>query len=219
MLVIRIVCWALETIRKGLMPKAATNKARPTDRREQILRETLKALGEDSFDRFSLRDIAKRLSISLGNLQYYFPTKDDLFLAASERTQTDYDRSIEVLEKAQAGGIEGILQAFDWYVEEFNRPHAIVWSILGQFAIYNPRFKELRDKSYRDSQATWEMVIKRSELEIHGGEAASLATTILALLDGFSLRNFPADLSDPEVQSQLGSLKSDVIALVENRIA
>jgi AcrR family transcriptional regulator len=216
MLVIRIDCRVWKAIRKGLMPKTEPKKSRTTGRREEILRETLTALGEDSYDRFSLRDIAKRLSISLGNLQYYFPTKDDLFLATCERAQADYDRSAFIIEESQASGIEGILQAFDWYVAEFNQPHAVVWLILGQIAIYNPRFKELRDQSYRDSQATWETIIKRSALPINQSDASSLATTILALLDGFSLRNFPADLSDPEVQSQLGSLKSDVITLVDN---
>ena len=201
------------------MAKTKTTKTRSTDRREQILSEALKALEEDSYDRFSLRHIAKRLSISIGNLQYYFPTKDDLFQAMCERAQTDYDRSIKVFEKDQASGIEGVLQAFDWYVEEFNRPHAIVWSILGQVATYNPRFKKLRDQSYRDSQATWETIIKRTALRIEQNDASSLATTILAMLDGFSLRNFPADLSDPEVLSQLDSLKSDVVALVEQRIS
>ena len=190
------------------MAKTTTNKTPQSDRREQILRETLKALGEYSYDRLSLREIAKRLSISIGNLQYYFPTKDDLFLAMCERAQVYYDRSVFVFEESQASGIEGILQAFDWYVAEFNEPHAVVWLILGQVAIYNPRFKELRDQSYRDSQATWETIIKRSALRIEQNDASSLATTILAMLDGFSLRNFPADLSDPEVLSQLDSLKS-----------
>lgn len=200
------------------MTKTATNKPRSSDRREQILRETLKALGEDSYDRFSLRDIAKRLSISLGNLQYYFPTKDDLFLATCERAQADYDRSAFIFEETQASGLEGMLQAFEWYIEEFNQPHAVVWLILGQVAIYNPRFKELRDQSYRDSQTTWETIIKRSALQIELKDAKSLATSILALLDGFSLRNFPADLSDPEVKSQIESLRADVVALVETRI-
>ena len=200
------------------MTKTATNKPRSSDRREQILRETLKALGEDSYDRFSLRDIAKRLSISLGNLQYYFPTKDDLFLATCERAQADYDRSAFIFEETQASGLEGMLQAFEWYIEEFNQPHAVVWLILGQVAIYNPRFKELRDQSYRDSQTTWETIVKRSALQIELKDAKSLATSILALLDGFSLRNFPADLSDPEVKSQIESLRADVVALVETRI-
>ncbi|TWJ06692.1 TetR/AcrR family transcriptional regulator [Altererythrobacter ishigakiensis] len=200
------------------MAKTTTNEAPPSDRREQILRETLKALGEHSYDRFSLREIAKRLSISLGNLQYYFPTKDDLFLAICERAQADYDRSAFIFEKSQASGIEGILQAFDWHVAELNRPHAVVWLILGHVAIYNLRFKEFSDQSYRVSQTTWETIIERSALKIEENEARSLAATILAMVDGFFLRNFPADLRDPQVMSLLNSLKSEVVALVEKRI-
>ncbi len=200
------------------MAKTTTNKTPQSDRREQILRETLKALGEYSYDRLSLREIAKRLSISIGNLQYYFPTKDDLFLAMCERAQVDYDRSAFVFEESQASGIEGILQAFDWHVAEFNRPHAVVRLILGQVAIFNPSFKELSDQSYSESMAIWEKIIKRSALPIEQNDGSSLATTILAMLDGFSLRNFPADFSNPQVMSQLDSLKSDVVGLVEQRI-
>ena len=50
-------------------------------RRQQIL-DTAKALLLDGGpDRLALRDIAERLGITHGNLQYYFRTKQDLLVA------------------------------------------------------------------------------------------------------------------------------------------
>ena len=47
-----------------------------TSTRDRILNETLSLLQEQWYDGVSLREVAKRSGIKLGNLQYYFATRE-----------------------------------------------------------------------------------------------------------------------------------------------
>ena len=55
-------------------------------RRDEILAEARAILVDEGLDRFVLREIAARVGILLGNLQYYYATRDDL-LEALVRTE------------------------------------------------------------------------------------------------------------------------------------
>lgn len=50
--------------------------------REQIVRAAAEALLENGYAATSVRDIATRAGVAVGNLQYYFPTKSELLVEA-----------------------------------------------------------------------------------------------------------------------------------------
>ena len=50
-------------------------------RRQDILACARTLLVEDGYDGFVLREVAARVGVTLGNLQYYFATRDDLLEA------------------------------------------------------------------------------------------------------------------------------------------
>lgn len=59
--------------------------ARPaTDIRQRILRAARAAFDHGGVDAVSLRTIARKAGTTIGMIYYYFPTKDDLFLAVIE---------------------------------------------------------------------------------------------------------------------------------------
>lgn len=51
----------------------------PDIRRERILRVAAQVLAEQGFDKVRLRDVANRAEVSIGLLQHYFETRDELF--------------------------------------------------------------------------------------------------------------------------------------------
>ena len=83
--------------------KQLTRKGHST--RDRILNETLTLLQEQWYDGVSLREVAKRCEIKLGNLQYYFATREALFYALVER-QADQDNEAiaQMLERAESAG-------------------------------------------------------------------------------------------------------------------
>jgi len=52
-----------------------------SDRKNDILKAALELFNKKGIDQVTTRDIAKEINISLGNLTYYFPTKNDIVLA------------------------------------------------------------------------------------------------------------------------------------------
>ena len=50
--------------------------------REQLLEHTLVLLGTRGYNGFSYRDLAELVGVKTSSIHYYFPTKEDLALAA-----------------------------------------------------------------------------------------------------------------------------------------
>ena len=63
---------------QSIAPNKFTEKG--TERIRLILEEAKNTLVEEGFSGLSFRTIAKRARITVGNVTYYFPTKDDLLV-------------------------------------------------------------------------------------------------------------------------------------------
>ena len=64
------------------MTGAGTGAATHASPRDQIVRAAAESLLEDGYAGTSVRSIASRAGVALGNLQYYFPTKSELLVEA-----------------------------------------------------------------------------------------------------------------------------------------
>ena len=68
----------------------------------RILEAAERVLARDGYQAFSTRKVAQECSISVGNLTYYFPTKDSLIEALMEAIYDRYERRY-----AELGSAEG----------------------------------------------------------------------------------------------------------------
>ena len=62
--------------------------------RARILATAREILADSGLERFAMREIAKRADMGLGNLQYYFPTRDDLLEAVIE---VEFEYNLETM--------------------------------------------------------------------------------------------------------------------------
>src|SRR5437660_10854656 len=62
--------------------------------RQQIVRAAAESLLENGYAGTSVRSIASRAGVAIGNLQYYFPTKSELLIEAWRHLT---ERSVEEL--------------------------------------------------------------------------------------------------------------------------
>jgi AcrR family transcriptional regulator len=65
-----------------------------SNRSEEILEKALQLFNENDIDGVTTRDIAKALNISLGNLTYYFPTKNDIVFALTQNLGRTIDDAL-----------------------------------------------------------------------------------------------------------------------------
>jgi AcrR family transcriptional regulator len=81
--------------------------------REQIVRAAAESLLENGYAGTSVRAIASRAGVAIGNLQYYFPTKSELLVEAWRYLTT---RSVEEL-RAACNQLDDPLEALELGVE------------------------------------------------------------------------------------------------------
>ncbi|WP_223762897.1 TetR/AcrR family transcriptional regulator [Corallococcus sp. AS-1-6] len=99
--------------------------AKGTERVERILDATMEVLAGDGYAGLSLRVVAQRAGLSLGNLQYYFPTKQDVVRALLARY---LEQALQRVRERMAGGgsepEQRLWLAVDAVLEDQDSPHA-----------------------------------------------------------------------------------------------
>lgn len=84
----------------------------------KIINTTINLFNQHGFANVSLPRIAKEMSISLGNLTYHFPKKDQLIMAIYDIILTDLKAITTVYQTPIAIGIENLLE-FDGQFKAF----------------------------------------------------------------------------------------------------
>mgnify|MGYP001797497021 CR=1 FL=1 len=170
------------------MSNAVSQVTKGEERRTEILAAARRVLLADGYHELSLRQIASSLGISVGNLQYYFPNKDDLVEAVITR---EINQSLEL-------AVDAEWDSTDPQSSTFKLVHAILThhaSEAGQFyalaeglALHKQRFADLKSQGYI---AVFEQVaslieVQRPDLEANNRQG--LAAVLVALMDGASLQ-------------------------------
>ncbi len=85
---------AQKTNKNGVKKGTATRQAgKQTSAR--LVEAAYEQLQSENFERFSMRNVAERAGVSLPNLQYYFPKREDLAQALSFHMGELYARAYE----------------------------------------------------------------------------------------------------------------------------
>ncbi|NVJ21864.1 MULTISPECIES: TetR/AcrR family transcriptional regulator [Myxococcus] len=123
-------------------PRAGTAvHAKGHERVERILDAAMDVLVEDGYAGLSLRGVAQRAGLSLGNLQYYFPTKQDVVRALLARYLETAIRRVR--ERMDGGGQEPakrLRHALDALLEDQESPRhfqlfAELWALAARDAM------------------------------------------------------------------------------------
>ncbi|HIP79301.1 MAG TPA: TetR/AcrR family transcriptional regulator [Kiloniellaceae bacterium] len=164
-----------------LMPKGEA-------RRAAILAEARRALLDVGYTRVSLRTIAQALGISLGNLQYYFPTKDSLIAAVivqeTERAAA-FLREIAWDPKTPERCIREAVEALLRY---YAGPAGRFYAITEFLALDDPRHARLKVESYGELHSYTGRLVAVMAPHLDEISGAGLARVLIALIDGAALQ-------------------------------
>lgn len=200
------------------MPEGSKSRAsRKGELRRQDILDTAKSiLVDEGWEAFSMREVAARIGIRHGNLQYYFPTKQDLLVALYDSEVSVYTSAIAAA-VASAGtrqsAIEGIL---DSGIAMVRRPETQLWRIA---AALGPQDSEMEAILARDNQ------LYRDELmsafsDISPGltrqQQAVLARFVQVLVDGLSLQLMTDDPSSRQMKSLVRLLRVVIVTVFDD---
>lgn len=175
-----------------------TSPARKGDRRRaHILAVARRMLVEDGYDRFVMREIATRVGIMLGNLQYYFATRDDLLAAV---VRAEFARNSAEIDALAAGGgtARRRLAAITRHlIEVWAREGGRVYAVMSLLALHHRRFRALHREIYGAFYESLLPVLRELRPGARPGELRDLARLVTTVIDGALVqvpgRTFVAD--------------------------
>lgn len=171
------------------MTKAASSiSPKGEDRRDAIVRAARQMLLDEGYAGVSVRKIASELGISVGNLQYYFPTKDDLVEAVITReTQrpidlvTDLPWSPDTLSTSMRAAVKALI---GYYASDAGRLYAITEAL----ALHDRRYAKLKADGYAYVFSQIEQLVAVVSPDLAADRRGGLARVLVALIDGASLQ-------------------------------
>lgn len=115
-----------------------------------ILEQATRVLSRDGYSRFSLRTVAAAAGVTLGNLQYYFPTKSDLVEAMLGHVITGYIEEFDRLTAEVEGRPEEQLAAvLSHVIRDLTTPRTtVLFPELWSMANHDPAVEQYVDDMY-----------------------------------------------------------------------
>ena len=184
-------------------------------RRQQIIDAAKQALIEGGANSLVLRDVADQIGITHGNLQYYFPTKNDLLIAIFDQAVEKYTDSMKVAvseTSTRKGRLDAIIDAG---IAELKAPETALWRMMMSLADHNPDMASILKKE----NDLYEQVVAE-ELELISPDLSlqrrrHIARIIHAILDGLGIQFSYEDAEGPEMQALANEIKIALFAMLE----
>ncbi|MBC9718297.1 TetR/AcrR family transcriptional regulator [Streptomyces sp. TRM66268-LWL] len=177
-------------------------RARAQDKRRRLTREAARVLHEKGVERTTLADIARAADVPVGNVYYYFKTKDDLILAALSEHSAHLDELTGRLEQLAdpRDRLKGLIEA---WVDQ-REIAALHGCPTGTLAV------ELDKRADGTLDAEAGVVMRRlidwAERQFRAlgmADPADLAVSLVSAYQGMSL--LANALRDPELMSRQGA--------------
>ena len=194
------------------MQTAIVKTAKGEERREAIQAAARRMLLDEGYAGVSLRRIATNLGISVGNLQYYFHTKDDLVESVLiGETQKPIDLLADIAWSPN-DTIKSIQRAVGLLMQYYAGEAGRFYAIMETLALHDARYAKLKANGYAQVLAYVEQLIAFMAPSLRDDRAAGLARVLVALIDGASLQ---VQFARNEAQS-VEPLIVDVSAAIEH---
>ena len=130
-------------------PDQNAKQTKGQKRKAEIVELARELLVREGYDQFVLRTIAERAEIKLGNLQYYFPTREDLLETVGEQ---EFFRGLQMVHEAAASSAtpkEKLTQLVQKLVGDWQQTGGRVYAVISMLALHQDRFKQLHERQYR----------------------------------------------------------------------
>lgn len=129
--------------------------------REDILAVTRKLFTESGYNNVSLREIAKELGISVGNLAYYYKSKVELIEAAILEKHEKYEQEGRHTPATSLEELDGLLRRSCEIQEE----HLYYYRQYSQLSVVSGSLKELQIAVYRELEQLWRATLSNLRAE------------------------------------------------------
>lgn len=117
-------------------------------RRDEILAAARGLLVVDGYDHFILREVAARVGVTLGNLQYYYATRDDLLEAVIRAEFETNRRDVAALSAGKRPARDRLSAIVRHLIDVWAKEGGRVYVVMSLLAIHHERFARLHREIY-----------------------------------------------------------------------
>ena len=157
---------------------------------EEILETAARILVEEGYAEMSMRRIARKSGITIGNLQYYFPTKDELWKSLLHREFRQYDEAQSTwLSKNQETSPENpLIHAIDYLLANQKDPRScsVYWE-LWALSTHNAEADRVMREVYARYISNIQELVAIANPKLTKLRAGRIATLIVSFIEGISL--------------------------------
>ena len=163
-------------------------QTRQQKKRSQIFQAGKEMLIDDGAALLTMRRLAEKLQMSLGNLQYYFPTRDELFQALIEHLCIDYqERMGDHLDKRR-DPTERLTALADFMVSDFRTVEgSIVFWELWALSAHNKPIADAVNHLHELERQAIEQLIRAIAPKLSRSEIQGRAIAIASMFEGVGL--------------------------------
>lgn len=166
--------------------RVAKNNQKTEDRRAAILVEARVLFLDSGNAGFSMRSVAKKVDMSLSHLQYFFPTKDQLFLEMVRYTVNDYLRNYKrIMAEAYSSPQQQMSAVLDYLFMDLTRLDVTAMFVeLWGMALRDLEARLFQRKLYRVYRRKFSTILTRLYPDVSRDTIKRVATQVLAHVDG-----------------------------------
>ena len=179
-----------------------------------ILAAATQVFIDEGFASFGLRRVAQAMGISLGTLQYYFPTLDDLLGATLVGLMNTANEEVYKIADGPEPVEDRIILVCDFVIEVNRRQTTsqLIFEALS-LAQRNAMARRIVADSYNDYRSVLVRLIAEASPQLAPGDCLVRATMIASLLEGLVIFSYP-DGPDPiDWNRATAAIRNNVLAL------
>jgi AcrR family transcriptional regulator len=168
-------------------PMPAARSRRHESRCVELVEVARDLLVEGGLDVFAMRAVAVRAGMKLGNLQYYFASRDDLLEAV---IRAEFAQDLVAFQEASAAvaGPASLPRLAHRLVANWSSSNGIAFVTLSTLAYHSDRFRSLNREIYESFYGELRSMIRRLAADVPGPEVALRARLMTSVLDGVALQ-------------------------------
>ena len=157
-------------------------------KRKRIIDAAAALLIEKGYDGLIIREVAARAQTRLGNVHYYFPTKQLLLLAIFDQESNAYAQMLQDAVSAAGTRKKKIVAIVDASLLELGKPKQKLWRTLVGIAQHDPDALQILRRENELFHKAVAAELRKIEPRLTGQKAKRIARIIWAMLDGYAIQ-------------------------------
>jgi AcrR family transcriptional regulator len=157
-------------------------------RRKAIIEAAISLLIEEGYHSFSFRKVAKKVGISVGNLQHHFSTKEELVKSMLDTVITRYLSDFEELEKTSSSPQQQLHNILQHVITDLTtKKTTLFFPELWSLANHSAHVSRSMDDMYERYRAVLKKTISKINPRLSSNQIEKLALFMSASLEGHTI--------------------------------